>query len=104
MRIVDVRPLVLGTPWRNLTFVRVRTDDGLEGVGEVRMINHTDALVGYLAEAVASNVLGHDPRNIVDVVRRMYLGDYARPGEIAMSAIASVEMACWDIYGKSVGL
>jgi galactonate dehydratase len=34
----------------------------------------------------------------------MYLGDYARPGEIAMSAIATIEMACWDIYGKSLGL
>src|SRR3954449_6013667 len=104
MKIVDVTTHVVSTAWRNLTFVRVRTDDGLEGVGEVRMINHTDALVGYLAEAVPNHVLGHDPRNIEDLVRRMYLGDYARPGEIAMSAIATIEMACWDIYGKSVGL
>ncbi len=104
MKIVDVRTHVVSTAWRNLTFVRVLTDEGIEGVGEVRMINHTDALVGYLAEAVPNHVLGHDPRNIEDIVRRMYLYDYARPGEIAMSAIATIEMACWDIFGKSVGL
>jgi len=51
VRIAEVRPLVLGTAWRNLTFVVVRTDEGLEGVGEVRMINETEALLGYLAEA-----------------------------------------------------
>ena len=103
MKIVDVKSAVMGTAWRNLTFVRVITDEGLEGVGEVRMLNHTDALLGYLAEAVPNHVLGHDPANIEDLVRRMYLNDYARAGEIAMSAIATIEIACWDILGKKLG-
>ena len=103
MKIVDVKSYVLGTPWRNLTFVQVLTDDGLEGVGEVRMVNHTDALLGYLVEAVPHHVLGHDPANIEDLVQRMYRNDYERGGEVAMSAIAAVEMACWDIVGKALG-
>lgn len=103
MKIVDVKSYVLGTPWRNLTFVQVITDDGLEGVGEVRMVNHTDALLGYLAEAVPNHVLGHDPTNIESLVQRMYRDDYARAGEIAMSAIATIEIACWDIIGKALG-
>ena len=104
MKIVDVKTYVVSTAWRNLTYVRVLTDDGLEGVGEARMINHTDALLGYLAEAVPNHVIGSDPRRIEDLVRRMYLNDYGRPGEIVMSGIAVLEMACWDIFGKSVGL
>ena len=68
MKIVEVRPLVLGTAWRNLTFVVVRTDEGIEGVGEVRMINHTDALLGYLAEATPNHVLGADPFEIEDLL------------------------------------
>lgn len=104
MKISDVKTYVVGTPWRNLTIVKVSTDDGLEGVGEVRMLNHTDALLGYFAEAVPNHILGHDPRNIEDLVQRMYRNDFARAGEIAMSAIATIEMACWDIFGKSVGL
>jgi len=103
MKIVDVKSYVLGTVWRNLTFVRVITDEGVEGVGEVRMVNHTDALSGYLAEAVPRYVIGHDPANIEDLVQRMYRNDYARAGEIAMSAIAVIEIACWDIMGQSLG-
>lgn len=100
MKIVDVKMAVMGTAWRNLTFVRVLTDEGVEGVGEVRMLNHTDALLGYFAEAVPNHILGHDPTNIEDLVHRMYMNDYARAGEIAMSAIATIEIACWDIMGK----
>ena len=103
MKIVDVKSSVLGTAWRNLTFVQVMTDDGLVGVGEVRMLNHTDALRGYLAEAVPNLVLGHDPFEIESLVQGMYRNDYARAGEIAMSAIATIEIACWDIMGQALG-
>jgi galactonate dehydratase len=103
VRITEVRPLVLGTAWRNLTFVVVRTDEGLEGVGEVRMINQTDALLGYLGEAVPNHVLGADPFAIEALVQRMWRGEYARAGEIAMSALAVIETACWDIVGKALG-
>ncbi len=103
MKIVDVKSMVLGTAWRNLTFVRVFTDVGLEGVGEVRMLNHTDALRGYLAEAIPNHILGHDPFDIENLVRGMYLNDFARAGEIAMSAISTIEIACWDIVGQALG-
>lgn len=103
MKIVDVKMHVLGTAWRNLSFIQVMTDEGVAGVGEVRMLNHTDALRGYLAEAVPNHVLGHDPTNIELLVRHMYMNDFARAGEIAMSAIASIEIACWDIVGKVLG-
>lgn len=103
MKIVDIKTHVVSTAWRNLTFVRVMTDEGLEGVGEVRMLNHTDALLGYLAEAGPNHIFGHDPSNIEALVRKMYLNDYARAGEIAMSAIATIEIACWDIVGQALG-
>src|SRR5213593_4625699 len=104
MRISDVKTYILGTAWRNLTYVEVHTDDGLVGVGEVRMLNHTDALIGYFSEAVPNHILGSDPFNIEDLVERMFRNDFARTGEIAMSAIATIEIACWDIMGKALGL
>jgi galactonate dehydratase len=104
MRISAVRPLVLGTPWRNLTFVIVETDEGLSGVGEARMVNHTDALLGYLQEAAPNHIVGSDPFNIEDLTRRMFRNDFSRAGEITMSSIATVEMACWDIVGKALGV
>jgi galactonate dehydratase len=66
------------------------------------MLGHTDALLGYLAEAEGRHVLGADPFAIEALVQRMYRGDYARAGEIAMSAIACVEVACWDIVGQAL--
>jgi galactonate dehydratase len=104
MKISAVRPLVLGTPWRNLTYVIVETDEGLRGVGEVRMVNHTESLLGYLQEAGKNHILGSDPLKIEDLVQRMFRRDFARASEIMMSAIAVIEMACWDILGQSLGV
>jgi galactonate dehydratase len=104
MKITAVTPLVLGTPWRNLTFVKVETDSGLYGLGEVRLANRTNALLGYLSEAMPRYVIGHDPFDIEDLLSRMTLGDYGRMGEVTMSAVSIIEMACWDLIGKSLGL
>jgi galactonate dehydratase len=102
MKITQVRPLVMGTPWRNLTFVVVETDEGLGGFGEVRMVNNTDAVLGYLAEAVPRHVLGRDPFDRERLVTEMRLNDFSRAGEVTMSGIALIEMACWDIVGKAL--
>jgi len=104
MRISKIATHVVGTPWRDLTFVQVFTDDGLVGVGETRMLSHTQALIGYLSEAQHNHILGSDPLNIESLVHRMKYGDYGRSGEIVMSGIACVEMACWDIMGQALGL
>jgi galactonate dehydratase len=104
MKITGITTHVLGTPWRNLTIVELHTDDGISGLGEVRMLNHTDALHGYLREAMPRHVIGTDPLDVESLVHRMTRHDYARAGEIAMSALAIVEIACWDIAGKALGL
>ncbi|HEY4026643.1 MAG TPA: mandelate racemase/muconate lactonizing enzyme family protein [Candidatus Dormibacteraeota bacterium] len=95
--------MVMGTAWRNLTIVKVRTDDGLVGAGEVRMVNHTQAVLGYLAHAIPTHVLGADPFEIEALVQRMWRTDYERAGATVMSGIAAVEIACWDIVGKALG-
>lgn len=41
----DGRVTVVGTPWRELVFLELTTDDGLTGIGEVRMVDKTDTLV-----------------------------------------------------------
>ncbi len=68
------------------------------------MLGRTDALLGYLREAEANHIAGSDPFAVEDLVRRMKYGDYGRAGEIVMSGIAVVEMACWDIKGKALGV
>jgi len=86
--------MVVGTAWRNLAILRVRTDDGLDGVGEVRMVNHVKALLGYLSYAIPTHVLGSDPFEVESLVQRMWRRDYERAGATVMSDIAAVEIAC----------
>ena len=100
MKITDVRTLVMGTSWRNLTFVKVETDEGLTGVSEVRMNNRTDALLAYLDGAKRRHVIGCNPFNTEDIYQRMFRNDYGRAGEIVATGISVVEIACWDIIGK----
>jgi galactonate dehydratase len=101
MKISKVTPLVMGTVWRNLIFVKVETDDGLVGVGEVRPVNRTDAILGYLAEAIPKYMLGSDPFNIESLVHRIVREDYNRGGDVVGSTVALLEIACWDIVGKA---
>lgn len=104
MKITKITPLVLGTPWRDLLFVKVETDEGLVGIGETRPLNRTETVMAYLAEAGPRYALGHDPFEIERLTQTMFRGDFGRAGEIVMTAMALVETACWDIIGKSLNL
>ncbi|HLW48504.1 MAG TPA: mandelate racemase/muconate lactonizing enzyme family protein [bacterium] len=103
MRITEVKVFMMGSAWRNFVFARVRTDDGLEGIGEARPVNREDAVAAYLQAIAHRYVLGSDPFNIEDLIMRITRDDYEVPGATEMTAIAVVEMACWDIIGKSLG-
>jgi len=103
MKITKLTPMVLGTPWRNLTYLKVDTDEGLVGVSEVRSIR-TDAVLAYLKQIEKRYVLGTDPFNIEQLVQRAFVDDFLRVNDITGAGIALVEMACWDIIGKKVGL
>jgi galactonate dehydratase len=100
MKISKMTPMVLGTPWRNLTFLKVETDEGLVGVSEVRSIR-PDALLGYLKQIEKRYVLGSNPFDIERLVRCAFVDDFLRVNEISAAGIALVEMACWDIVGKA---
>lgn len=102
MKVTRVTPFVLGTAWRELVFVKVETDEGITGWGEVRPVNKTQAVIGYLAESAGRYLLGRDPFDTERLVYEMMLGDFGRPGEVAMSSLALLEVACWDIKGKAL--
>ena len=102
MIITNIVPLVLGTPWRNLIFLKLETDEGLVGVSEARSVNRTETVLAYLREASDRYLLGTDPMEIERLVHRMFHGDFARVDDVVGTAIALVEMACWDLMGKSL--
>jgi galactonate dehydratase len=50
------------------------------------------------------HLIGRDPFEIESLCQQLVRLDYGRSGEIAMSALAVIEMACWDIVGKALGM
>lgn len=102
MKISSFRTLVLGTPWRNLTYLVLETDEGLTGIGEARVLGKTHTVTEYLKDA-QRHFVGHDPFDVEALYRRMTLFDFGKPGEVVHTGLALVEMACWDIIGKACG-
>lgn len=92
MEITAVTPLVMSTAWRDLLFVKVETDEGITGVGEVRPLNRTETLLAYLKEITPRYVLGEDPFNIEKLFHRMVREDFGRAGEIVMTDAALIEI------------
>ena len=99
MKIADVRIVVVGNPWKNWIFVVVETDEGLVGVGEATGGSETQPRVAAIEE-VKHLVIGMDPRNIHEIFHKLYLTAFLKE----TPAMAGIEMACWDILGKSLGV
>jgi galactonate dehydratase len=99
MRITKIETFVVGNPWKNWVFVKLLTDEGIVGLGEA-----TGGLSTRPGEAevheLARFLIGEDPLHPERVWQRMYQGKFLH-GSVAMSAI---EIACWDILGKYLGV
>jgi L-rhamnonate dehydratase len=90
--------------------VRVHTDEGIVGIGEVDSAPEVVKAVfdapnsHYIATGLRHVLIGQDPLDIEGLWRRMYMGSvyYGRRG-VAMHAISGIDIALWDIKGKKLG-
>jgi L-alanine-DL-glutamate epimerase-like enolase superfamily enzyme len=87
---------------RVASLVRIRTDEGVDGLGEA----WCDA---RLAEAVVlgklrPRVIGEDPFNVEGIWRRAFDGSamYDPKGAV-VGGMSGIDMACWDVMGKALG-
>jgi galactonate dehydratase len=104
VKIIEVETVVVGTPWRELTFVELVTDGGLRGVGEARLINKTDTLVACVHELAQRYVVGTDPFDVARLAWRAGWEEYGRAGEITQTALACFDQACHDLMGQALGV
>jgi L-alanine-DL-glutamate epimerase-like enolase superfamily enzyme len=84
--------------------VRIATDEGVEGWGEVCPNGATFSTSFFAGERaalpmLAEAVLGLDPRNLSSVNAVMDRTMLGAPG-----AKAAIDIGCWDVFGKSVGM
>jgi galactonate dehydratase len=104
VKITALRTVVVNAEMRNWVFVRVDTDQpGLYGWGEATLEWKTRAVVGAVQD-LEPLVIGRDPRDIEQLARVLNKHGFWRIGVIGKTAISGIEVACWDIFGKSVDL
>jgi galactonate dehydratase len=104
VKIVDVETVVVGTPWRELTFVELVADTGERGIGEARLINKTDTLVACVHELADRYVIGADPFDTERLAWRAQWEEYGRAGEITQTALGCFDQALYDLMGKDLGV
>ena len=91
-------------PWKpNWVWVRVHAASGLVGLGETYPRNETEASAVH--SSIADMLLGRDPRDIERIWADLYRAfDFQVTGGAEMRALSAIDLALWDLLGKSVGL
>ena len=116
MKIKDVRTRVLRVPVtspitdayfshkaRNHVFVEVETDEGISGLGEAGQYFAVSSVPPLIREGFRPYLIGQDPAKVGRLWDMLYKRSflYGRRG-VAIIALSAVEIALWDIIGKSL--
>jgi len=98
MKITAIETIRLGE-FPNLIWVRVRTDEGVTGLGETFF--GATAVEAYLHDEAAPQLLGEDPVAVERLSRKLsgYLG--FRSTGVEMRGNSAVDLALWDLWGKA---
>ena len=110
MKIKSLKTFVVGNPppthgGRYFLFLKLETDNGIEGVGEVYTATFgPKAVVAMIEDVFEHHVLEADPFAIERLWRDVYGRGYSqRPDLSLMGVLSGIEMALWDIVGKALG-
>ena len=106
MKIKDLKTFVVGNPPPHrggpyFVFVKLITDDGIEGIGEAYGVPFNPKVIEQMiTDVVEQHVIGADPFQIERLWRIVYSRAYAQHPDFAlMGVLSAVETACWDIIG-----
>ena len=97
-KITSIQSFVKG----EVGFVRVRTDSGAEGWGQISPYD-ADITATILHRKVAGYALGQDPADVDLIVDRCIEGNYKFPWSYVCRALTGVETGIWDLLGKHHG-
>jgi L-alanine-DL-glutamate epimerase-like enolase superfamily enzyme len=110
MKVVSLETHVVAVPPPHIggmywIFVKLKTDCGIEGVGEIYSATfHPKAMTHIVDDVFSRYLLDHDPHHIERLWREAYSSGFTqRPDLTMMGVVSGLEMACWDIIGKAAG-
>jgi galactonate dehydratase len=103
MKIARIETITVSAGWKNWLVTRVHTDDGHTGLGE-GTLNGFVRTIETAVHELEHLALGEDATRPTALAKRLAESVSNDGGHVHKHAIASIETACWDILGKSVGL
>ena len=93
LKITDMRALTVRGAPMTCPIIRIDTNQGIYGLGEVR-----DGASKTYALFLKSRILGENPCNIDKIFRKIkQFGGHSRQG----GGVCGIEMALWDLAGKA---
>lgn len=106
--IIDVKnPLQSAvSKWRPIV-VRINTDEGISGFGEVGMAYGIGASAGFgMAKDLASIIIGMDPMQSEKIWDKMQKKTFwgQGGGTVVSAGMSAIDIALWDIKGKALNV
>lgn len=105
IKVLDGRPSVAGIAW-NPICVRINTDEGISGFGEAGLCygNANHAAFGCCVD-FGELIIGMDPMRIEAIWDKLHRSTFwGMGGGVIFSAMSAIDIACWDIKGKALGV
>ena len=106
IKVLDGRPSVAGIAW-NPICVRINTDEGISGFGEAGLCygNANHAAFGCCVD-FGELIIGMDPMRIETIWDKLHRSTFwgMGGGGVIFSAMSAIDIACWDIKGKVLGV
>jgi L-alanine-DL-glutamate epimerase-like enolase superfamily enzyme len=103
MKITNVEAYPVWGGGRNFLFVVVDTDASIYGVGEAGLTGRELAVMGAI-EHLKPLLVGQDPARIGHIWQMLFRGGFFPAQRVVTSAMSAIDIALWDIKGKTLGV
>ena len=103
MKIVKIEDLHCDAGWRDFSFLKIVTDDGIVGWSEYNE-GYGSAGLTAVIRRMAQGLIGQDPRPIERIMSMQYAITRQAPGGMNQQAMAAIENALLDVKAKSLGV
>jgi galactonate dehydratase len=94
-------------PWHHPVIIRVNTDEGINGLGEVGLAYGTghSGGAGYVKNLAETFLIGADPMKNEKLWEAMFRSTFWAQGggPVVFGGMSAIDIACWDIRGKALG-
>lgn len=117
MKISDLKTTILSVPFSKPTFwpygrwegmtvvvIELETDEGIVGLGESVCLQNSAEAVNAVIKSAKPLLMGQDPFDTERIAKKIEgLGGWTFGRHFAGFALGGIDMALWDIAGKSCG-